>query len=604
MFPTLLALSICSALPPQILHLRADSGVVLDANGRVSLWKDLSPRHTDFGTSTLGEPQRIFLTSFHDTAAKRIYDTLASDSLVRPRLVHDGIAGLPAVVFDGGQVLVDSTSLPLDSGFTLFIVAQDSTPLGSSATLVDKGEGAFNTDLPDSSSGGINGNFNMGIAWIQDIALTNFRTAAPTLYESNWDGSTGRLWTDGTLRDTGNWDGSATRAKSTWLGGVLNPHGVLQNFLKGRIAEVVAYAGTLDSSDRRAVEDSLMAEYIPKPQASERAREILHLRADSGVVLDANGRVSLWRDLSPRHTDFGTSSLGKPQLLFVTANSDTVDRRIYETLDSDSLLRPRLVQDGIGGLPAVAFDGAQVLSNSSSLPLDSGFTLFVLAQDSSGPGKTAAVFDKGEGDFNSDHPNGWARGVDGSFNISVSWVQNIARSSFETMAPALYESAWNGDTGSLWANGRFLVSGTYDGPTQRNRTTWLGAVLNPYSELQSFLHGRIAEVVVWAGTLTEWQRQVAENALLAKYGIQRSTASVRSDAAPGPFSVHFVSGRIEVVAAGEGRVYATSLNGRILGQAELVSGKAELPRFRGEALLTVRNSSGSIQSRLLVDPSR
>ncbi|HXP89975.1 MAG TPA: hypothetical protein VN931_03490 [Fibrobacteria bacterium] len=604
MFPVFLALSICSALPTQILHLRADSGVVLDGAGHVKLWKDLSPRHADFGTSSLGKPQRIFLTSFHDTAEKRIYDTLSSDSLVRPRWVLNGINGLPAVAFDGGQVLVDTTSLPLDSGFTLFIVAQDSTPLGSSATLVDKGEGDFNTDLPDSSGGGINGNFNMGIAWIQDIASTNFRTAAPTLYESNWDGSTGRLWTNGILRDTGTWTGSVARAKSTWMGGVINPYGVLQNFLEGRIAEVVAYAGSLDSSDRQAIEDSLMAEYLPKPPASERPVEILHLRADSGVVLDGTGRVKLWKDLSPRHTDFGTSNLGKPQLLFVTANSDSVDRRVYQTLDSDSLLRPRLVQDGIGGLPAVAFDGAQVLCNSSSLPLDSGFTLFVLAQDSSGPGRTAAVFDKGEGDFNSDHPDGWAGGVDGSFNISVSWVQNIANSPFETMAPALYESAWNGDTGTLWANGRFLVAGTYEGPVQRNQTTWLGAVLNPYSELQSFMHGRIAEVVVWAGALTGWQRQIAENALLAKYGIQRSTASLSPATAPGGFSVHFGSGRIQIASTGEGRVYATNLNGRILGQAELVSGKAELPRYHGEVLLTVRHASGNVQSRLLVDPSR
>ena len=79
---------------------------------------------------------------------------------------------------------------------------------------------------------------------------------------------------------------------------------------------------------------------------------------------------------------------------------------------------------------------------------------------------------------------------------------------------------------------------------------------------------------------------------------------MRPAMAPSGFSVHFASGRIEVVASGNGRVYATSLNGRILGQADLVSGKAELPRFGGEVLLTVRNAPGSVQSRLLVDPSR
>jgi hypothetical protein len=316
------------------------------------------------------------------------------------------------------------------------------------------------------------------------------------------------------------------------------------------------------------------------------------VRADSGVVLDANGRVSLWKDLSPRHTDFGTPTLGHPEIMsnFTAATS----------LTGDSLLRPRPSSNGPGGWPSIVFDGTQALVDTSSLPLDSGFTLFIVAQDSSGVGAQTALIDKGPDDFNTDLWNG----ASGNLTLSISWQGYIAKSSLETSATTLYESSWDGQTGQLWANGVFQDSGNWTGTHQRNKDAWLGAVLNPDSVLEGFLKGQICEVVVYAGTMTGWQRQVTENPLLARYGIQRSTASVRPAMAPSGFSVHFASGRIEVVASGNGRVYATSLNGRILGQADLVSGKAELPRFRGEVLLTVRDASGSVKSRLLVDPSR
>jgi hypothetical protein len=560
---------------PQILHLRADSGVVLDANGRVSLWKDLSPRHTDFGTPTLGHPE--IMSNF--TAAT----SLTGDSLLRPRPSSNGPGGWPSIVFDGTQALVDTSSLPLDSGFTLFIVAQDSSGVGAQTALIDKGPDDFNTDLWNGASG----NLTLSISWQGYIAKSSLETSATTLYESSWDGQTGQLWANGVFQDSGNWTGTHQRNKDAWLGAVLNPDSVLEGFLKGQICEVVIYAGSLDPTSRIAIENSLLAKYFHPANP-----QILHLRADSGVVLDANGRVSLWKDLSPRHTDFGTPTLGHPEIMsnFTAATS----------LTGDSLLRPRPSSNGPGGWPSIVFDGTQALVDTSSLPLDSGFTLFIVAQDSSGVGAQTALIDKGPDDFNTDLWNG----ASGNLTLSISWQGYIAKSSLETSATTLYESSWDGQTGQLWANGVFQDSGNWTGTHQRNKDAWLGAVLNPDSVLEGFLKGQICEVVVYAGTMTGWQRQVTENPLLARYGIQRSTASVRPAMAPSGFSVHFASGRIEVVASGNGRVYATSLNGRILGQADLVSGKAELPRFRGEVLLTVRDASGSVKSRLLVDPSR
>jgi hypothetical protein len=608
MFPTFLALSLCSALPTQILHLRADSGVVLDANGRVSLWKDLSPRHTDFGTPTLGRPVLLFTTPNIDTVEKRVFDTLAGDSLLRPRLLQNGIGGLPSVYFEGANALLDTSSLPLDSGFTLFVVAQDSSGPGIQSALISKERGDICTNLWN----GDNDNFALGVAWTGIIAGSNLETAAPTLYESSWDGSLGTIRANGEILSTGSWSDTIQRSKTTWLGasrigGSSDIAPDLTGLLKGRIGEVIVYAGTLDSCTRIQVETDLATRYgLPSPPVVGCGdHSILHLRADTGVVLDEAGRVKLWKDLSPRHTDFGTPTLGRPVLLFTTPNIDTVEKRVFDTLAGDSLLRPRLLQNGIGGLPSVYFEGANALLDTSSLPLDSGFTLFVVAQDSSGPGIQSALISKERGDICT---NLW-NGDNDNFALGVAWTGIIAGSNLETAAPTLYESSWDGSLGTIRANGEILSTGSWSDTIQRSKTTWLGASRIGGSsdiapDLTGLLKGRIGEVIVYAGTLANLERQDLENGLMDKFGIQRSNASVRPAMASPGFSVHIASGWMEVVAAGNGRVYATSLNGRILGQADLVSGKAELPRFRGEVLLTVRDASGSVESRLLVDPSR
>ncbi|MBK9577816.1 MAG: hypothetical protein IPO40_12125 [Fibrobacteres bacterium] len=259
-----------SALPIPILHLRADQGVVLDAKGRVETWKDRSPRHSDFGSSQLGRPQLVFLTSFHDTAEKRVFKTLDSDAKLRPRYVRVGIGGKPSIAFDGAQALVNESSLPLDSGFSLFVVAQNLSPNGQCATMIDKGPGDFNTDLPNGHAGGVNGSFNMGIAWVYDVAHSDFTTTQPTLYESAWNGKTGSLWVNGHFLTSGNYNARLGRNPTTWMGGVLNPHGVLQNFLVGRISEVLVYPGELSVRDRQMVELLLMAKYKISATSPER----------------------------------------------------------------------------------------------------------------------------------------------------------------------------------------------------------------------------------------------------------------------------------------------------------------------------------------------
>ncbi|MEK7391534.1 MAG: hypothetical protein AAB214_03115, partial [Fibrobacterota bacterium] len=505
--------------PQLLLHLRADTGIVLDANQRVALWKDLSPRHTDFGTTNFPSPRAVFLTRYHDTAEKRVYKTFDSNEQLRPRVVANGIGGHPSVVFDGSQVLVDTTSLPLDAGFTLFAVAQDSTGNGNAATLIDKGPGDFNTDLPNGWADSVNGCFNMGLAWVRNFAHTNFETKKPTLYQSSWDGKSAALRANGMLLATGTGSNPSSRNKSTWIGGVINPHGDLQNFTAGRISEIRIYVGGMSDSVRKSIEDSLISRYGLTPPAPVAESMLLHLRADTGIVFDNHGLVATWKDLSGRQTNFVTTNFGKPKAVFLTRYHDTVGKRIYKTYDADSLIRPRFIQNGIGGRPSIAFDGQQALVDTTSLPLDSGFTLFAVAQDSTGNGYTAILLDKGPGDFNTDLPNGWDDSINGCFNMGLAWVRNFAQSNFQTSNPTLYQSAWNGQSGTLWANGQFLTSGTGTNPVRRNKSTWIGGVANPYNELQNFITGRISEIRIYRGTVNADRRKSIEDSLITRYGL-------------------------------------------------------------------------------------
>lgn len=188
------------ALPAPILHLRADTGVVLDTAGRVATWKDLSPRRSDFVTPILPVPTLLFQDGFSGDSPRWRSAALGSAASLRPTLESKCQLGSGSCVrFNGANSLVDTTSLPLDSGFTLFVVAQDSSGKNAYTALVDKGPGDMNTDLWT----GVDGNFQMGCAWVKNVAKSDLETAKPTLYGSSWDGFRGNLWADGSPEGSG-----------------------------------------------------------------------------------------------------------------------------------------------------------------------------------------------------------------------------------------------------------------------------------------------------------------------------------------------------------------------------------------------------------------
>jgi len=447
-----------------MLHLRADTGIELSASGHVTKWKDLSPRQA-------------------------VYQAAKGDTTYRPTVVADGIGGYPAVRFSGSQALQDSSSLPLDSGCTILIVAQDSSGKDAETGLLDKGY----EDLALALWGGSVGNLTFSYSYKATLAHSSLDTSAPTLFESSWGDSIAKLYANGKLLDSEHQSyilDSSYRKKVTTLGGAVNNYGTLDNFLKGRIAEVRVYAGVLTDSLRMSIEDSLLKRY----QVAQPPHLILHLRADTGVEHSASGLVSKWKDLSARHTDFAPAS-------------------------GDTLQRPALDSHGIGNKASIHFSGSQALQDTSSLPLDSGCTILIVAQDSSGKGALTGLLDKGADDYALALWGGTA----GNVTFSLSWEQTIAHSQLDTAAPMLYEATSDGNLAKIFANGTLLdsafriTSSSYNIP-QRNKVTTLGASLNASGTILGyFLKGEISEVRVYSGVLPDSLRKVVEDSLIARY---------------------------------------------------------------------------------------
>lgn len=551
--------------PSPILHLSSDS-VVLDSKGAAKLWPDLSPRKAKFQTRRVSGEE---------------------DSASRPLLANQGINGLRSVHFKLGTLLVDSSSLPLDSGFTAFIVAQDSSP-SSWTTLVGKGEG----DLTVSLWGSDAGNFSLSQGWDTKgmVAKSSFESSQPHLYGVTWNRTTGRLFVSGRMEGEGTNLDPVERRPATFLGANFGT-GTWQGYLRGHIGEVLVYPGELTDSVRIALEDSLLRKWkLPRmgtwtrePEVTPSLEPILHLRADS-VVRDSKGAVKFWPDLSPRKAKFQTRVVGGVE---------------------DSASRPRWTPGGISGLPALHFTGRSLLVDSSSFPLDSGFTAFFVAQDSI-PSNWTTLIGKGENDYT---VSLWGSDA-GNFNLGQGWDANgmIVKSSFESSEPLLYGVTFDGTTGRLFVSGRMEGEGTNLDPVVRRKETFLGANFGT-GKWQGYLRGHIGEVLIYPGELSDVHRIRIEDSLLSSWKLARlgtwtnpNTGISAFRSGPRPAVVRQVANGWIVTSESASRAEMRSLDGRLLASSSFVRGEARLRRTEGMSVLVLLDRDGTSRSRLVPHP--
>lgn len=553
MTPILILLAgLASTLPEPILHLRADSGVTLDSKGAVRFWKDLSPRGTHFAT---------------------VASDGVADSAKRPVTTTSGLQGRPSVHFLGRHVLADTTYLPLDSGFTLFFVARDSTPEALSAFL-NKGKSDLSVDLWGQDAG----NFQISQAWVVGLAKTSFQTSAAMLYEATWNGADAKLYVAGRLEAEGTRTPLLVRNQTTWLGGAYADFR-WQGLLNGHVGEVLVYPGVIADSLRWKVEDRLLREWDIQRLgggAPSQSQLLVHLRADSGLMLDSEKRILHWKSLSTRKSLF---------------------RPTDETGKEQTSLAPSVTTAGLSNLPSVRFSGSNVLCDTSRLPLDSGFTLFFVAQDSNPPAMSA-FFNKGPNDLSVDF---WEQSA-GYFNISQAWVVGLAKTSWYSTAPQVYVASWSRDTARIFISGRAEVSTPAKFTNLvRARETWLGGVYYPpLDRIEYFFKGHVGELRLYKDYVGDSLRMRIEDSLMAKWSIpsRRNPTSTQAKASR-TGSLERTSRGWTLRDATAKDVLVLGLDGTLLHRAAFRAGVAEVPHLPGSAVALVSHPDGSLTRRIL-----
>jgi hypothetical protein len=181
----------------------------------------------------------------------------SEDPARQPVLIHDGINGKPALLFDGDDFIWGAQAADdwgtIESARTLLIVARPD--------IIDTGY------LFDSSS--INGRNAVFLGWSQDpknwTAYTGTEVFAcgamvefePVVLTATFDPNSGS-----TVHINGQLLGSDTSEVSALAGFILGSRYNLQNQLNGAIAEVLVYDTSLDDTQRSAIESYLDSKYF------------------------------------------------------------------------------------------------------------------------------------------------------------------------------------------------------------------------------------------------------------------------------------------------------------------------------------------------------
>lgn len=214
------------------------------------------------------------------------------------------------------------------------------------------------------------------------------------------------------------------------------------------------------------------------------------LRADAGVVTDADGNVSTWSDQSSRDNDF---------------------------TQADAARQPTWVADGINGQPAVQFSLATPLSYATTQKLvlstaTQPQTIVIVNTTATQTSGLAGIIGLTNASGNSDFgirrvgDTGWQHG-------------GLANSNdFTTAGGAM---SINGAATNLAAEGTaHIMTAVRGSPATLSPTTGLGDYFYYTSGVGPRpWAGRIGEVIVYNRALTAVEQTVLENALSAKYAI-------------------------------------------------------------------------------------
>jgi len=216
---------------------------------------------------------------------------------------------------------------------------------------------------------------------------------------------------------------------------------------------------------------------------------VLSLRADRGVSLDDQGRVQSWRDLS--------------------SAGHHAEQPVAEA-------RPQLLQNAIGGRPALRFSGrGQFLHLAGQVINSQQFTLFAVVTDQGSDGHRA-IFSNWNGQAGNSGTSVFL-GLTGARTIRLTDDFPDAGAIQQNTTPFLLTAQTGGGSSSTYQNDQLLQQGKALG--QRNLTT--AYVIGQQGNINGeFWQGDLAELLVYDRVLGETERQQIQQQLLARYQIR------------------------------------------------------------------------------------
>ncbi len=237
-------------------------------------------------------------------------------------------------------------------------------------------------------------------------------------------------------------------------------------------------------------EEAVQAKHQKLTQADDlRESLVLHLKADSGITVDAEGRVSQWKDQSGHE---------------------------HHAVATEKDQQPRLESDGFAGRPMVAFDGQGRFFKLSGAVLDQQeFTILAVVNDQGETGHREII-----SNWNGAAGNAGTSvflGLTDQDTVRFCDVFSIAGKIVDQRNPFVLTALNGEDRSAVFFNGGEIISRNSALPPRNLSTAWvIGQQGNINGE---YWNGGMAEIRVYARALSDAERLSVERAMLAEYQI-------------------------------------------------------------------------------------
>jgi hypothetical protein len=519
------------------------------------------------------------VTAWQDMAG--INNASQSTSTKQPAFTSNAVNGLPAITFDGTSdylQLASGFGSSWSSGLSVFIVTKP-TAVASNATFLDLGNGTLSSP---------NNNILLYQPTTNGLTLKNYDISTPSsvtsssaitvnqyqLIEATQNGSTtGIIYTNGILGNTGTVATPRTATRSTNILGASNATTGPANFFQGEIAEVLIYNKQLSAADRIALETYLFRRYglaVHPPTISPSSgvfagQQTVSLSGDAGadfyytldgsspttssihytapfvvsssVPVKAIGVQTFATSpvaISVVQIDPSTAFVPRTNLqLWLKADNDVrlsgsnvsqwidVSGNATDASQSTSSDQPTFISNAQNGLPAIRFNGSsQNLALGSAFnDFNNGMSVFTVVKPTGSSAGFVLDLSRGLTLDNVTLSRTGGSGTTGTVTVyrTSPGTSLNATSALTVDRFQLFEGFQTGatGTGSISVNGSSLVSGTLSQPTQVTRTTnHIGTNSNVSG---SFYQGEIAEILVYNKLLSTEQRLTVEAYLAKRY---------------------------------------------------------------------------------------